>query len=1180
MINPARHAVIEASAGTGKTFTLVELAKLLIAEGRAQLDEILLVTYTEKATGELKSRLRQELETMLQKAPARLERIQAALDSFDQANIFTIHGFCQRILQEYAFENQQNLRPELVNDPELFEICLRDIQRTVWPTKFGELLPTVLEVSGFSDGKQGGASWERDVLQIAGLFRRQCGHQILPLPAADLGNRLKELEVELSERHAALRRLAEPLEPDNIEGHEWWTGYGKLTSPKSWLKSRREQVLLPVLRWLASPQSAQQPLTAFCRLLRESARQRSFPASGFLLLTDKLNPKDQPLLPKLCPNLQKVVKGLENLRTGFNWEEVRHGLAIETVHGLQSYSAHYKSERGLQSFEEMLTHVDAALDPAHNPRYKWLLGTLRKRYRYAIVDEFQDTDPIQWRIFQRLFVEGAGENRLFVVGDPKQAIFGFRGADVHTYLDAKARLQGQHQAQVFELKDNWRSEPRLIKALNQVFNQGDWFGQSLPFTPVDPAPQEMAPYYLESDHTGRSALNLIDLSASDKLTAARYRMGQFIAQEIKGRLLPRHGVSALQYRKNGATRSLNEGDICILVAKRSEAGPVVAELSALQIPYSFHKLAGLWQSDEAIHLQYLLRAIAQPGDSQAFAKGLLTRFFRIPAADLSQAEDSPGHHPARKLIEQWRRAADRRNWARLFQSLEEDTGLLFHDKENPDADRQRANLRHIVQFLQRAAYAQDLDLLGIMDLLAQKRRAASEEEADLQPVETEAPKVKIMTIHASKGLEFPIVFLAGGFTAGQTPGWATYSDSRFGHVVFDLAPDAVSTQRHKQEQNEEARRLFYVGLTRAMFKLYLPYLREGQKFRGQAGHVLDILSPALHKSKVAALGSPYAEIIDPSRQLQFTTVASPRAGCPAADVEPGPCSLAVKLPDRLFPRLDADLPRRRIEVNSFSSLHRQDRAAASEETVYAELMRRDDDDEPDILETADPLRGPVFGEMVHDILETADFENIGHAGAPEQLPIESQALIEQIRVRHWAKLPARITNDPALEEVCRQELARLVWHALHTPLADLGGPLWAIPKKDRLHEMEFYFPQQDQPVNAKIVREEFITGFMDLVVRKERRYFLVDWKTNYLPGGYSPDGARQSMIDSNYILQYRLYVQALHRWLKLRMGKAFDWTRNFGGVYYLYLRGLNGINEDNGVFFHRPTAEDMAGIQI
>jgi exodeoxyribonuclease V beta subunit len=1172
VIRSDSHAVIEASAGTGKTHTLVELVKRLLLEG-VPLEEILLVTYTEKATSELKSRLRSELETLSDREPSHRLWIQRNLDNFDQANVFTIHGFCQRLLQEYAFENRQTFRTELVDDLDVLETCLREIQRKDWPSKYGERLATLLEFSGLKDVSSG-SKWESSVLRIALAFRPRCGHLLLPDIPGEPTHLIQQFEEELRADRTKLMQLAGLPSSASLEEHPWWIGFGKLTCRHDWRESRRQNILGPLLQWLADKRTQDNPLVAFQALILDLKDAGTFKTNGFRLLTDQMGKSAQPQLAQLCPGLSDAVEILEKRRESLRESALEHLLKLHAIRDLHEHLQPYKAERSMQSFEDMLTRVDEALDPEQNSRHEWLASTLRKRYRFAIVDEFQDTDPIQRRIFHRLFVAGKGTNKLFVVGDPKQSIFGFRGADVHTYLRATQTLMNEFQAAFHELKENWRSDPQLIEPLNCLFGNGQWFDAgSLTFTPVDAAPDDKRPYQRLNDDSQRAALNLVDLSASETLSAARDSMGQFIAGEIQRLLTHLDGSPPLSYSKGGERKSLGASDICILIAKKLEANPVAAVLAEANIPYTFFKQAGLWQSDEALHLEYVLRALGHPSDHQAFTKSLLTRVFRFSPGDLALAEDVAGGHPARELFNSWRAAAQDRRWAWLFQSLEEDSGLFIDDLEKNDGDRCRANWSYITQFLQETAYARDLDLVGILELLATKRGQPGSADVDLQPVETESPKVKIMTIHGSKGLQFPIVFLAGGFTEGFKPDYAKYRSSKDGSVIFDLNPNEEANLLSEAEDRDELRRLYYVAMTRAIFKLYVPLFLESQRFTKQ-GPLIDLVMPAIHKSGVVNLDVPLVQIIQPREEQPSSKSASVQSRTAGAkrDLEPPTLSLAGDL----FPRLDRGIANRRIWVNSFSSLHRRYQASAQEATQYSDQVPREDDDEAELPEVPNPFRGPVFGEMVHDILEVVDFEQVGKAVTAEQLARETLDLIEQMRQKHWPKLPTRLVKSADLEAQCRDQLADLVWKALHTPLQAVGGPLWQIPKKNRIHELEFQFPCDDRPLPPEVCRnEEFMTGFMDLVFRKESRYYLVDWKTNYLPGNYDVTEIRQCMEDSDYARQYRLYLIALSRWLRHHLGKAFDLQRSFGGVYYLFLRGLNGRDEGTGVFFHKPTDEDL-----
>jgi exodeoxyribonuclease V beta subunit len=278
----------------------------------------------------------------------------------------------------------------------------------------------------------------------------------------------------------------------------------------------------------------------------------------------------------------------------------------------------------------------------------------------------------------------------------------------------------------------------------------------------------------------------------------------------------------------------------------------------------------------------------------------------------------------------------------------------------------------------------------------------------------------------------------------------------------------------------------------------------------------------------------------------------------------------------LFPRLDGDLYRRRIFIRSFSSLHRQNQPPP-EEASYVERPPRKDDDVADSLAIQEPLRGPVFGDMVHAVLEALDFASIGRAADPDLLiqpgtPFR-KSVDEQLAL-NLMKLQTRVSG-PQLEEACRRQIARLVWNTLRTPLPEVG-PLWQIPPQDRLHEVEFHFPEasaggETKPPEVR-AQEGFLTGFMDLVFRRNGRFYLVDWKTNLLES-YAPDDIAQAMKDCDYMRQYRLYLQALARWLGER--GDFDFGRDFGGVFYLFLRGMNGQDDSSGVFFHKPVAEDL-----
>ena len=256
------------------------------------------------------------------------------------------------------------------------------------------------------------------------------------------------------------------------------------------------------------------------------------------------------------------------------------------------------------------------------------------------------------------------------------------------------------------------------------------------------------------------------------------------------------------------------------------------------IPYSFYKQAALWKSQEAVHLRLMLEALSQPEHRPRFARRCMTRFFRIAPQDLAQSEEIQANHPARRLFEQWLDLASRRQWATLFQSMLEDTGLFFADLADTDADRSRANYRHLTSQLIQQAYRQNLDLLSLTEWFRRQENLGVVDE-DVQPKETERPRVQIMTIHASKGLEFPVVFLAGGWTQRQTENcWSSTARRCMTHAGFRHHHPAArfpGTIAADRDRLDEQRRLLYVALTRAMFKLYVPLHAGRRRYWKQKG---------------------------------------------------------------------------------------------------------------------------------------------------------------------------------------------------------------------------------------------------------------------------------------------------------------------------------------------------------
>jgi exodeoxyribonuclease V beta subunit len=1166
-IDPSKHAVVEASAGTGKTYAIQNLVLDLLCREKVTLDRILLVTFTEKATGELKARLRKAIDDQLSRLPppadpdghkvtndenpSRRALLQDALDNFDRASIFTIHGFCQRLLTEYALEQHHDLRREHVSDAELVRPALRQVQRGVWRRQLGPQLPQVLALADYNAGSA--REWERKILELGRIYRTDL-HELRPAPRAD-ALVLAAPEDACCAMVAQLARHAGSV-PGEVESHAWYTALSAVGVHHGTRQKRLGKFVAPLLRWLGKALRDERPLQSFLRFqgsIADDFSDEGFAARGFLAFFEKISPAHQQDIAAQCAGLTEAIQELQRFHETFGAVDIANQLVVQTVEQVRAALAQFKTEHGLFSFDDLIGDVHQALAP-DNPRVREFVGALRKRFDYAIVDEFQDTDAWQWRILHRLFVEGRAGG-LVVVGDPKQAIFSFRGADLPTYHQAVQTMLQATGLDRYQLETNRRTVDELLQPLNRLFEAGEWFDDAskIEYRPVAAPPEDERRIKLKRATDIGAPLTIVDLRRAARPKKAQRQFADYAAGEIR-RLLAA-GVEFTQ-GQDGAKR-LNAGDICVLVFKRAEAEPLAAALTAAGIPHSLYKQRGLWRSEEAEHVGIILQALAAPDDRAAFRKALLTSFFRVPPARLALCEDIPARHPARMLFQRWLVFAEKRQWSALSQSLLDETGVLFDDEAKTSLDRRFSNLRHLLGSLEEAAHRDNLDLLGLVDFYESRRQESDETQPDYQPIDTEAPKVKIMTIHASKGLEFPIVFLAGGFTKRTYEPLAIYRNA--GRRVYNLDPDKAAKDAHDKEQDAEYRRLLYVALTRAMLKLYVPLVNPGHK--PYEGPVSTVLAPALDRAGLVSVSPfPGAAVVEPVSLL------------PATMANTFPERAASKTIDgELFPAAPAQMGKRGIVMRSFSSLQRD-----VSRTHFGEEVPRADDEGPE--QPPDPFRGPVFGDIVHLVLEKIDFAAVGTASSVAAMLEKNsplRAVLDGPVARHAAKMRGREPLEQ-FQSACAERVAQLVWNALRTPLPELGCRLCDVPPDQRLCELEFLYPEDlgVVPADANHPDETFVTGFMDLVFRKDGLYYLLDWKTNDLDG-YDPPAIARAMDQHGYHRQYRLYLHALARWLGRRHGAAFDFLQHFGGVYYLFLRGMSGDARSPGIFYRRPTAHDL-----
>lgn len=1171
-------AIIEASAGTGKTYTIENLVIRLLKEKEdIQIENILIVTFTEKATCELKIRIREKIEKELEHLTvsqhAQADKLKEALDTFDAAPIFTIHGFCHSLLRDFAFENKVLFKNDVIDDEIVFNTLLREQMRSLWPVEYKGVLKDLLAISGFDGQKEGFAS---TLIQVAkNRFKPLAGDLLLP----DI--HLKTHGQILSEVEASVGRLKTLVfEPDRLS-----KSYERLNIRKNTKDAILNKIIIPIENLLLSINDPKKNIVSIHETLTAIEKVQSTGRKGIKCIVPENWLKKGSNL-EVCPNLEDFVIEMNVLIHAM--KTLSGMLPVATIKRLQEDVAEIKRQNGWISYDDMLSHVAGALD---HPGGRHLIHLLQNRYKVAFVDEFQDTDPVQWKIFRKLFLPIKNQQapaRLFLIGDPKQAIYAFRGADVFTYLDARNEMEKMAEngwANCYSLKKNWRSDPELVRKLNIIFGSGSWFPPlnttgpyKIGFSDAESPDIDALPEKMAEGAYGVPPLTIVDVSDAEKASDARAMMCRYISSEIL-RLI--HDDPMEIVTQNGFRRKISYDDICILVRGKTDFNILEPILDNARIPYTYYKKPGLFQSRESQLLHMVFGALVDPGDESAVKKALLTPFFNLTVHDLSDFHGLSANHPINQVLSHWHHLAISKNWGALFQSMTESSGILFRESVNDAWERAETNYRQVFDYLETYVYEKNLDFVGMVSHLG--RLIENEEPpftgADIHQIDTISKKVQVMTMHVSKGLEFPVVFIAGGLTkkAGGAPyiyHLADQINTGSGvRKVIDLSGQ-TGKSRSKTESEDEDKRLFYVSLTRAKFKLYIPFYPQ--------------------TAKHASMG-PVCGFVSASVASAFDATV-PEAGIRFVRMKPQHPGSIKKIDDNLRDKrsvdirnLDLTLPEvgrfthRKTTLESFSSLHFRlwEKEQAHKLGYFTERDHEKEPDEP-ISHVQDPLAlekkserlpgGARMGSMFHDILEQIDYSVF--TGSKEDISASHRVISLIDRTMHLYQIDAKWKNK--ILEILQGTLQKPIALGKHTLV------LGELEPEDRLHEVEFFYDLKKQlshllapggaQRNKGSLSKRYLRGFIDLIFRFHGKYYIADWKSNIIEEGYDRSMIEKNMTSSGYILQYSIYTLAVLAWLKKTMGKRFCEETDFGGVFYFYLRGMG---RDNQGVYHVPFDETL-----
>ena len=1179
--------LIEASAGTGKTFTLATLVTRLVVERGLRIGQVLAVTFTEAATQELRGRIRERLELAARvvgtdasddDAEAALSRdiverhlaagsetreqlarrLRQAVWEVDLAAIFTIHGFCARVLREHALESGHvfDTPTLLTSDAALREELAADLWRSLAADPATALLLPRL--------------WTRPEELQDDLRALLSSEPLQPQPSDPGDDPLPGLQAAASRLSAAFGEHGGELRAalDAAVAAKFINAgvYKAATLDTCWQQLQR---------WCDRGDAT----AAFDEKCARLGNR------GLLKQTNNAGQGRTPQSP-LCDAIDAFLDARERHEA---WLHARSTALLHRVRDdARARLAELKRVRRLQTYDDLIDGVADALD---GPRGEALAAALRAQYPVALVDEFQDTDPRQWAIFHRVFGQSQGEPAptLFLIGDPKQAIYGFRGGDVHTYLAAQ-----DHAERAPPLDRNFRSRPRVLAAVAALYAAaGAGTDDTLPspfvdrrirFHPVQPGGRRGD---ADFQRGGVDAPGLTVRVVGDPRAT---RDGAPINAERARELATRACVAEihallLDGRAGTATidgRPLAPGDIAVLVRTHAEATRVQLALAAAGIPAVAAGKQSLFATPEARELLALFEALLQPADDGRLRAALATVLVGLDAAQIA-ALDSDGfaHASHQQRAQEWRERWQRSGPFALVSDLcagagERLLGLL-------DGERRLTNTLQLAELMQ-DAQTRAPGLHGQLDWLrAAIAEADSDDEAQLLRLESDAHRVQIVTLHKSKGLEYPLVFLPfvgiGGSGRNDARHHAVHDGGeRVRHWKIDKHAEAwkAACAAHAEEQMAEQARLLYVGLTRARDALWLATgaFRDHGKTR---------LAPML--ADLDALRATPSIVVDDA------ALAPP--------------------PSPLPPQAEDDVPaaRRAMRaigrdwwVYSFTQLARADAgentagpsAGATTSAALTSAERGADDesladgattvtgvaDDLPVDTTFDPrFSGSRFGNVLHEALEHVAFER-WQDWRDGQPPPQGEDAPLRAALRAGGYPETDLDDGVAL-------LAGLVGHTLVAALPE-GGRLCELAPDVRRAEMEFHFalaPTRVDQLIALLHRhgvlrgrhafgtrqrlEGLMTGKIDLTYTAGGRWYLLDYKSNRLPA-YDRGALDAAMAHSEYDLQALLYTLALHRWLRFRLGDGYDYARDFGGARYVFSRGLA---DGEGIHAYRPAPE-------
>lgn len=1249
--------LIEASAGTGKTYTIANLyLRVLLGDhalGLKPVDRILVVTFTRAATEELRGRIRDRIRQLyedvlrLEQDPddkndqidpyikALIERtkdqfysaeqskklqltqwLQANLAQMDESSVFTIHGFCQRILKQFAFDSGVGFESEMILDAQDY---LRRAAQDYWR-----------ELAYPMDQEQLGAllghvkNPEEVFWKVRGWLQQE-NIQLLPKAKVNLNFSSAWNKAKDSYESAAIEW--QQLSEQDVNDLLLNSGVDK----RSFSKTTRPK--------------------------RVSATKAFFNRSDFsgLIPEDVLALGQENLFDRT-----KKGEAPEHKAFGLIDQLAQHCAELSAVlphHMLAQVKTKFwasMEQANLMNPDDLLRLLANALRGSHGEA---LAKHIRQQYPFAMIDEFQDTDSLQYEIFNQVYSK-EDTSGLYMIGDPKQAIYSFRGADIFTYLKAAQSLDENSR---FTLNKNWRSHSDLVKATNTLFSRHSEpfvLPGKITFQDVLAAGISDDGFFHYRDQEKSPPLTLLLNSEGTNRDHGRYNAAEMCAKSIQ-QLLSKGCLN----NKNDVSSSVKAGDIAVLVHNRKQAKLVKENLKKFSINSVFLSRDSVLNSVEARDLLRWLNAIAEPQNERLFRSALACEslaydahyldallndeaLWEVELGQLYRLRDRFNQQGVMAFIMGWLEMVPRSHKepdADLDRSelssvnnheVNKYEPLAVRLRRQPDGERKITNFLHLGEVLQQASRELGIQsgfyntdgkgLLTLQRWYSERCQNALLNQSEEQQIrlESDANLVQIVTIHKSKGLQYPVVFLPFMWDEDNTAiqhgvmyhsevkseGDNTNKSCMNTILTIDTKPDDKAKEKHIAEVRAEAMRLLYVALTRAeqacfvQIENIVKQLKNGPKgllMNSAIGYLLE-----QNDVSVDALNERFNDVIEDGKLsviyytdwlAQLDNVSASMNANAFQKTE----LMCAKFKGVLWDNW---------RLTSYSQLAKRDAGSLGsvfESSLDASGTQFDIDAEDlpsHVAANESAIESSHIEPFTDQSNEITTVENEGGKYG-ETTPFDFPKGANPGTCLHGILENWDFVSKDMLEEQVQRQLTFygiskefvpmvLTWmnQIVSQPLKDAQCCLADVSEKDRLVEMEFYLPITKTGIRASGVmplldgrRLSFepmrgqLKGFIDLIFRHDGRYYVADYKSNYLGNNlsdYQPTALKEAMEHHQYDLQYWIYSIAADQYLSRRIPN-YDYETHFGGVYYFFLRGMNGRSDGEGVFFTRPSKSQL-----